>query len=113
VVDRVVREVLVDGGDINRGDDRVLGQVQLGVLGGELVVDVKGVHFRLFVWFGFVCNSSTMWIQIYVFRFSVKKDFNFSATPKGLPKNTFPPKYKYFVVQQFLGPLKGPRNTFP
>jgi hypothetical protein len=78
VVDRVVREVLVDCGDINRGDDRVLGQVQLGVLGGELVVDVKGVHFRLFVWFGFVCNSSTMWFKIYVFRFSVKKDFNFS-----------------------------------
>jgi hypothetical protein len=32
----------------------------------------------LFVWFGFVCNSSTMWFKIYVFRFSVKKDFNFS-----------------------------------
>lgn len=52
VVDGVVREVLVDCGDVNRGDDRVFGQVQLGVLGGELVVDVKGlgsVHFRLFV----------------------------------------------------------------
>ena len=61
VVDRGVREVLVDGGDVNRGDNRVFGQVQLGVLERELVVDIKGlgsVHFRLFVRLVCLCSST-------------------------------------------------------
>ena len=36
-----------------------------------------------------------------------RKDFNFlDSLPKGdwNPRNTLPPKYKYFVVQQFFKP---------
>jgi hypothetical protein len=42
---------------------------------------------------------------VYVFPYNNKKDFNFSdaSLPWGRhPINTLPPKYKYFVVQQFF-----------
>jgi hypothetical protein len=84
VVDRGVREVLVDGGDVNRGDDCVFGQVQLGVLYGELVVDVVGVHFRLFVRLVCLCSSTGHWFN-FMLSFFLEKRFQFfgKAPPEG------------------------------
>jgi hypothetical protein len=76
VVDCGVREVLVDGGDVNRRDDRVFGQVQLGVLGGELVIKVGGVHFRLFVRLVCLCSSTGHWFN-FMLSFFLEKRFQF------------------------------------
>jgi hypothetical protein len=50
----------------------------------------------------FVYNINMFWI-FYASVKIQKKDFNFLDT-LWVSKNTLPPKYKYFVVQQFFNP---------
>ena len=97
VVNRGIRELFVDGRDIDRGDHGVFGQDQLVVAVGELVVNVDGGH--CFVRFGgWVRVWFSDWFDNLCRLFSSEKDFNFLRKLVEFPQTT-PRTGKTYVLR--------------